>query len=268
MTTTVATLEGLKVEVGRLREAELALERELQAKRQELAHARDTASDAVLAQALGKRSGGAAVSHVVEIERSVAALAEATLVAIARARERRVEAIRAVWQAEADELRQQAADLRAEAERREARTRQLLDELREHEGCDYVPAYHVLEYARGYADPVPITIPRSESLRNQAAALERRADEVARRLVQDAGMITAASRDELLQRIEALDPFQLGPALHEVEAWVAGEEPAVLARLERLSSEHRERARLEYRLVWRGGRVSQAESRIELRVTP
>ena|SRR6056297_2038594 len=77
--------------------------------------------------------------------------------------------------ARAAQKRKEAEQLRSKAEKHEARTSDLLKQLNEHEGCEYVP-YKPTATPGVYSDAKSYRIPHSEALREQADALEREAN--------------------------------------------------------------------------------------------
>jgi hypothetical protein len=235
--------------VQRLRGAELRLEDDPVAATADLIAARERAGEAALAAALDGGSGRSAGD--------TAALTEHIgnlVTAIGRAREQRVAAIPLVWKAEATALRQQAAD------KHEERTTELLAALKGHEGADYAPVSGlsdapVLSISGGLSGPLTLAITRSGWVRREAAALDQQATQTDRREVVMNGAVNASTRDDLLAAVRGFDVFKLGPTLHETIAWLDGQDAPG-------------RAEATYRLVWRDGTISPAESRVEASVEP
>lgn len=150
--------------------------------------------------------------------------------AIDAARIRRRAAIAAVRAADAAELRERAAALYAEAEEREQRTRDLLAPLEEWEDCKYAPA----PAERTEVDWLVIRpTPKTQRIRNEAASLDARAQEVAAEDVMDSGQVQGASGQELVAAITA-EPLRLGPPIAEVLAWAASAAERERRRRDRL----------------------------------
>jgi hypothetical protein len=146
------------------------------------------AKDAEL-EDLESRLGGEALadaSAVTRLADQVAGLRAQRDVATAAevAAGRAVEAAqRGVLRAQAGELRTRATALHAVAAKRQRRTDELLRQLRDHEGSDYV----AFEPRRTDTPSGPVTyaIPRTDSIRREAARLEHQAAELER--LADAG---------------------------------------------------------------------------------
>jgi hypothetical protein len=174
---------------------------------------------------------------------------------IASTRSHREAAIRALFAAEAAELRRQAAALLSEADGRSSRTAQLLAELEAWEGVRYAPERPVAPpqriYTRLGADGQPevvppaavpygslrgdmlrgpsaplaglhvvvVPTPRTQLLRNQAGDLERRAIDVAARPVDRSGYAEDIRSIEGLVDIILGDEMRIGPPVVDVVAW-------------------------------------------------
>ena len=213
--------------------------------------------------------------------------------AIDEARRRRADAIRAVWVAEAGALREQVAALRREADQRQVKTDKLLAELERWEGCRFEPAppsrqprpgpvqdpkgvtvVRAYDMGRpdGWVEPAPVPLadlevvyrptPKTQVLRQQAAALEAQAAQVEARDPAVGGEVSATTADELLAQVRALDPMTLGPSLAEVEAWARPAEERQRARLARLSPYHDGYgAEPSLTVCWKGGVLHTANCR-------
>ncbi len=129
----VAELRG---EIERLDRAAQDLEAAQVGAREDVARAKEEAATAVLDAQMEGRSAD------VESDRLTAAMARVEAIggAIRQAAERRRDAQRRLLLAQAREARETAGELRAEAERREKITADLLSRLLAHEGCEYAPA--------------------------------------------------------------------------------------------------------------------------------
>lgn len=105
---------------------------------------------------------------------------------------------RGVWLAEAGELRAKAGRLRARAEKRQRKTDELLEQLLDHEGVDYVPTP---EPQTGSSNPIMDAagiihyIPKTQGILNDAAQLEYQAQ-----ALQDRAANTPEARAELAEQ--------------------------------------------------------------------
>ena len=283
--------EAAMLEVQRLHLAEL----ELSDKRLTLAAALPAAeADAGVATLDRFLAGEGTVTAAGDQLQARQAELKALDAAIQEARERRKKAILAVFAAQARPLRVKAAELRAEADRRQPRTDDLLRQLEEHEECRYIvdptrrPLSHLprdprsSQDARTYVgdrladgpfrppavvdDPgltvVYVTASRTQLLRNEAADLDRRAEALEQRAVPAAGQLLAETTAALLDQVRGLDAMVLGPPLPSVLEWASVAEAKQRGRLARLRPHHDNfGARLSLTLVWADGRVDAARSR-------
>lgn len=220
--------EDPKAQVQQLRDAELALEDQLVTARADLAAAREREASAALSAVLDGASGRTAGDSAAKITERIHALTGA----IGTARAQRVAAIPPVWAAEAAALREQAVTIEAQATDHEARTQELLEELRTHAGCTFTPG----------------GVTRGRLLQVEAAGLAARAAALEARTVVQGGRIAAGSRDELIAAITSWDAMKLAPTLSEALAWldqVAGPEVPPGASVT---------------LVWRDGEIDPSAS--------
>jgi hypothetical protein len=159
---------------------------------------------------------------------------------------------------EADELSAQADGKRREADKHEARTEELLEQLRAHEDVDGDVEYAVRQPwdQSGTVKYWPRT--RTAVLRGEAGALEERAAALAARRVRDAGGISGVGVDELLARFAELGPDVVAPPVDEVLAWAT---TAVSTARWPGSNRHStglppiDPAKVVLELVWRDGHV-------------
>jgi hypothetical protein len=100
---------------------------------------------------------------------------EAAVAAVEATRKRIDKAQRGVWRAQAEEYRERATMLTAEADERQETTDRLLNELREFEGCDYGPTYVDIQQQVVMFGSATVSIPTTQRLRNEAAALVQQA---------------------------------------------------------------------------------------------
>jgi hypothetical protein len=262
------TGEDPKATVEKLRAAELELEDRLAGLLADLATAREREASAVLNAALGNAGKQAGETASVLVE-TIAALRGA----IAQARAQRVAAIKAACQADAAELRRQAAAQRAAAETHAAKVAELLVSLRELEGVGYMPderAYFPGANPDGsrIVNPGVFVRPNGELLCGQAMALEHQAAAVDTRQVRTNGHIEAASRDQLVAQVRGWDPFALAPTLHLVSAWLDEREAVLRQKLDSIDDrfllpENRGKLERTYSLAWSAGAIDPRASRIE-----
>ncbi len=108
-----------------------------------------------------------------------------------------------------------------------------------------------------------VPTPRTELLRQEAAALIRQAIDLEARTVQDRGYIPdAGSVDELLAQVRNVAPMTIAPTLASVAAWAAETVAALQERIARLPGEdQRQRSRIVLTLTWAEGAIDQPRSR-------
>ena len=142
--------------------------------------------------------------------------------AIQEARRTRQEAIRGAWKAEAADLRAEAGKRRDEAADRQKRTDELLTQLREHEGVDYLPGpkpeYLGAMLSRPLIYGIDAAVPATAALRLEAGRLDTEASELEARKVPRSGLVTGATVAELFAAVLA-DAYRLGPTMVEIAAW-------------------------------------------------
>lgn len=101
---------------------------------------------------------------------------EAATAAVEATRKRVDRAQRDVWLAQATEVREQAAAFTAEADERAKVTDALLVQLQQHEGVEYAPKEVDTRQQVIAFGSATVSIPRTQRLRNEAAALIRQAE--------------------------------------------------------------------------------------------
>jgi hypothetical protein len=191
------------------------------------------------------------------------------------ARERRVVAIKLVFQHEAAALWAQAQAKRDEAAAHRVRTDELLAELEAHEGVPYEPVQpdrpNVAAIAAGHVGGA-ITIvsrraSRTEALLMEAAELERRA--AAERSVTQHGRIETTSVEQLVAEATQ-NPMHIGPTIASIRAWAG----ASVARLEadiatgqarhgELEAVARGKGRpVRFEMFWTQGEIDVGSSRV------
>jgi hypothetical protein len=198
-----------EAEVRRLHGAEIKLYHDAQAAREQVAAAAADLARRTLDAALGDAETAPDAGAAAAARASVEAAEQATR----EARGRRHDAIVAYYRAHAGDHRSEAQKLRSEADKHEVRTLELLAALEQHEDCKWSPAIVARNVSTGGAIP---GTPRTQRLRNAAAALEQQARDLDNRRPQAAGEAVGASVEEVVQ--SALnDPFVLAP-LDEIAA--------------------------------------------------
>lgn len=120
-----------------------------------------------------------------------------------------------LWSAEAEGLRREANRVEKQADKRAARTQELLAALEDHEGGPYAPKETSVLTSAGYSLPSPVFTPRTAQLRKEAAAAieearvleaaarrgasadaRRKAVRVARKRAEDRGIELPAWQDD------------------------------------------------------------------------
>ena len=256
-------IAAARAEVRRLRQAELGLTDKRAALAATLIEAEQSAGDATLAAALGGGSTAAAIGQVAALR----AEAEAIDRAIDSARRQRRDAIIRVWQAEAVPLRERAAELGREAAERQRKTDSLLRELREFEGCDYLPAplttdRPIGEQQGGSPRMVLLPTPITAMMLIEADGLEAQATAIERRTVSDRGAIgDATGSEDLITRVRTWDAMTIAPPLHAVMTWAREAEAQQQARIARLPIAEQELCAIALTLVWADGAIDRRQSR-------
>ncbi|MGD0123475.1 MAG: hypothetical protein ABSC46_13055 [Candidatus Limnocylindrales bacterium] len=227
----------------------------------ELAELERTSGEQVLTAAL-EADGEPMARNLAGQVSAMRAELETTDRTIEAARRRREQAIPAVFAAEAKQLRGQAAALVADADAREPKTRELLAAIEEWEGCSYAPAppnrsgQHVGGPAIGGSPEVVwVPTPKTLALRQQAAMLERQAQQAELRTPDRSGQVTGRDLKALEEAIFA-DPLRLGPALAAIETWMEAARAAETARhseMERRSGQVVARAIIDFKPAWSDG---------------
>jgi hypothetical protein len=191
--------------------------------------------------------------------------------AIAAARTARQISIAEVRNAEASELREVAERLRAEAGERQPQTDELLAQLREHEGVDYVPGpkpeYIGVPLARALTYDFDGATTTTAAMLESASKEEARALKLESEPVPTSGTASGATVDELAARVWE-DAFRVGPTWAEIAAWyerasVAPRQAWEQERLHRhLSIDAWDRLPLQCTIVWRGGSIVEGKSTV------
>jgi hypothetical protein len=258
-------IQKAKGEVVRLLDAERDFSRELAAKAGAVPAAEASTGEVALDGYLAG-NGTAATNAAVKRTAKLHAEVEALGAAVEAARRARRASIPAVWKAQADLKREEAAVLRAQAAAIETKGAPHLAAARELFGVDFVPganpAYFDIPLDRPliYGVDAAPTIPQTK--RAEADALDAEAAGLAVSRVRDAGMVQGGSALELAEAAWS-DPFTLAPTLAEMTAWAAGAEAEARGdwRMSRLSGhlpvddDAWHAAQLTYTLVYRGSTI-------------
>jgi hypothetical protein len=260
-------VESARAEVVRLNDQELRLAMLYRQKAGELAGVKAERGDQVLAAADPAGAARKAGQHVSVLLEELESFADASR----RARELRLAAIPAVYQAEASEKERQSEQLEAEATKLEAESGRLRAALQRHDDWPYVPAAPVIpermigEQRGGASVIVDARGPRHERLRWDAKALRTQAGQGRYKVAHQAGSLQADTLEELLGDVHS-DAMRVGPPIDAIVSW---SEKAI-------ENERRRRARLtstadsfvpadapmRLLLEWRGGVIDQAQSRV------
>jgi hypothetical protein len=191
--------------------------------------------------------------------------------AIEATRNARREAIPHVWQAQAAQLREQAAGIEAEAEAAQHLTRAPLAELERVTGCRYVPESAVtltelrLTRTGQTPDVVTILVPRFDQLREQAAAIRAQADQLVGPhgpKVRRDGYVTTTKPEELIALATA-DPMVMAPRIApDLKVWVDAMVASERGRRSKLADgDLRQDIPTYYELTWRDEQIVKGESR-------
>jgi hypothetical protein len=260
-------VETSRVEVERLNSQELSIAGLYRQKSDELASVRADRGDKVLAAedpAGVARESGHRVSALLE-ERE--ALADASK----RARERRVAAIPAVFEAEARAKERQAGELEAEAAKLEAESKRLRAALERHDEWAYFAAQGSVDGHYFQAVPQGGTEFRVIDARgpvfkrrlDAAQALRAAAAQYRLKTPGQAGMIEADTVDELIAAVHS-DAMRIGPTIDAIASWSEQAIGKERRRRERsLSTEDAFTAvdaPMRLRLEWRNGAIDPTAS--------
>ncbi len=259
--------QELRIKVQQLRDAELKLEDDLAASKIDLAAARGREADLILAAALNDGSGERAGKSPAEIAEHISSLTTA----IGHARESRRGAIVLAWSAEAEDLRKQAVAQAEIADAHDAKTNELLEALRRHDGVKYWIDRRVFEEGDSggmlFIAPDLSRSSKGEHLRRIPDDLERQAIAAENRQVSQVGDVNASSRGDLLEMIRSWDAWTIAPALHLVSDWMDTAETALDARIQRRPQAlegpapvGRDQLEYAYHLVWRSGEIDARAS--------
>jgi hypothetical protein len=223
-----------------------------------------TSGDEVLDAALaGEKSPHAAMAKRKADAKADIEIIDSTITA---ARRRRVSAIQALSQARAAAIREHARPLLAEADELEEKATTLQAALEAFVGVEYEIKRPEMVRPGEYAGTQVYRIPRWDSLRRQAAALENRAAQLEATPVRDRGGATAESIEALVDQVVG-DGSQLGPVAGEVIAWAQRVEARERARRATVAGLGPNAAGytppgapIVFHLAWRDGVINEAES--------
>lgn len=162
--------------------------------------------------------------------------------ALKACRVQRLNAIASKFKVEAQQIRRQAGDKRAELAELEAKTSSLLEQLSALQGAPFTAA----------------GTSKSETLQNEIAGLERRARELESKTIPSAGVVD-------LQEITSSEQFTIavlcfeaeGPTAEEIEGWMNACQAVALHR--RGGAEFADRPR-RCRLIWSDRKIDLSQS--------
>jgi hypothetical protein len=241
-------------EVARLHAAEREMTTRLIQLRAEIEAAKPAAAEATLRAQLA----GTVSTTSSQAAKSLARLreeAERLDAAVDLCRERRAQAIPAVYRHEAAGLREQAATIRVEADERRTKSMALLQELQDLEGVRFnAPAAPPPMMRAGIESIYPL--PKSQLQREEADKLAMQAAVIEGRPVARQGTVDAPDVDSLLAMLA--DPMVIAPRLDNVREWATRRSAAALEH------SHGRRPIATLRLVWGSGVIDEAASRVAL----
>jgi len=267
--TAIADPQLARAEVERLNSQEMSLGIAYQQKAAELLAVRSERGDEVLAAAdpaAAARDSGRRVTGLLE---ELEALADASK----RARERRLEAIPAVFALEADEQERQAEEVELEAARLEAESIRLREVLERHDDWGYFPAEGKVEgryfpavlHGAGEFRVVDGRGPIFKRKLDAAKALRREAATHRLKTAHQAGMIEADTLEELFAAVHS-DALRVGPMVDSIVAWAEKATEHERRRRQRLVSTADgfvlASAPMRLHLEWRNGAIDTSGSRI------
>lgn len=255
-----------RAEVDRLNAAELQFAMLYRSKAAELAGVRAHRGDQVLDAANPEGAAREAGQRASVMREELESLGDASR----RARERRLQAIPAVFSAQADEAERGAAQLEAEAEDLEAESIRLRKVLEEHDDCAYLPSSETTErmmraYQGAELTTVQIRVPRFRRLRT--SALDKRSEAAQTRLKSphQAGGVDADTVEDLFAAVHS-DAMRIGPPVDAIVSWAEQATEKERRRRERIASTEvgfaAADAPMSLHLEWRNGVIDQAQSRI------
>lgn len=209
------------------------------------------------------------------------------------ARNARRQAIRALYHAQAQELRDQAATLRNETVERKAKADQLLQELEAFEGVQFSPTKRLVEQNGLQREYLPITktnmlLIRANELTAQAQALENKppqdsgaiqsgameyvTEQHAEPIRRSGGYVALQTRElkatsegslaDVLDQLAALAPTVVGPPSHQVIEYLTPLVQQLEAKRETAMQRGAAYAPIMIDLVWHNGEISERESRV------
>jgi len=248
-------------QIGTLRQAEVDLSRRFLTLRGELAVHRAGIGEAALDSILqADETPGGPLPGSGEL---AAAITEGEVLtsAIDAARGRRRDALKDRPAAIARALRRgELAKVNAEAAAHGRKAAKALQALEELEGCRYVPAG--LAAAGAVIDGFDGLLPRSAIYQAQVGALEAEAVQAEGARIRDAGTLTGRSREDMIRAALEVAPETIGPSIPDLLGWLDSAEPEALERLRRMPGVIESGESLFFHLVYSGGQVDPARSRI------
>ena len=169
----------------------------------------------------------------------------------------RREAIEATYKATATAKREQAQQLRRDAERTRASAAKLLEELARVEGCPYQTGVAGVTVEGLAVHRTPL----SARLENEARAIEQQANEQSQRPAADHGMAEADSVEELVVIVTG-DALNLAPRLDSIVTWAADAEAAARAAYRKAHTGD-EPSSVLFHVEWERGKLALSRCRVE-----
>ncbi len=170
------TVKTAESEVKKLTDAKQKLETELAELSRQIQTGSGKAKKSILSDLLGgTKNSGSAIEQAAMLKIEHEAKSEALPEIDQAIREAEMDLLLA----KAGEKRQEAKQLRDKAAKHKIRTDELLKELQEHEGCNYIPFKPAMPTPNTvFEGSISWKIPQSQALINQAERLEREADQL------------------------------------------------------------------------------------------
>jgi hypothetical protein len=252
----MTNLQKAQGRLAELRTARDKLESTFAAASAELARLTAAAGERELAEVLQGADGSADRARIVTLDAQIQGLAKARLLLVSQI----ADAFRALFRAQAGEIREQARKLQGELAAHRAKAQKLMDALTECEGCSFMPVAFAAHPARGMTVAGTVTMPKSEVLAREIAALLAKADAIEKQPAPLSGSVSGETLEELIAICG--NPDVLTPSRPEIESWFLGAQAAAASaweantweRTEYVSLHNRNpERRTQYTIVWKDG---------------
>jgi hypothetical protein len=248
------SLEQANTEVVRLEQGEKDILARFLSLRQELPIAREEAGDAILDSILGGKATPKSGSQLTVIQGELEALKAAEVAA----QRQRVEAIKQVWKLQSQDDRDKASRLRQEADDLDERALPLIAELSQLWGMTpTTPAtgINITSSSRFISAPT-----KAQSLRNEAAVLERNAAQRETQPVSRNGHFEFTSEAEPPNRLHE-NPFHVGCSAIAALEWVDRARQMEEERRSKVGFQPAEWPEMVFVLHYRDSVIDERESR-------